>query len=83
MVKRIRGLTFSSLECRRAKRLTREEIREDMELYLYSIFKALQLNDRELLDSAKKDLEKTERLLLCQSFLQLGKIPTSELKEKK
>lgn len=82
MVKRIRGLTFSSLECRRAKLMTREEIREDMELYLYSIFKAQQLNDRELLDSAKKDLEKTERLLVCQSFLQIEKIPTSELKEK-
>lgn len=82
MVKQIRGLTFSSLECRRAKRITREELQVDIELYLYSIFKAEQIHDRELLDSAKKDLEKTERLLVCQSFLQLGKIPTSELQKK-
>ena len=82
MVKQIRGLTFSSSECRRATRLTREEIREDIELYLYSMFKALQLNDRELLDSAKRDLEKSERLLLCQSFLQIEKIPMSELNKK-
>lgn len=82
MVKRIRGLTFSFLECSRAKRITREQLQDDLELYLYSVFKAQQIHDRELLESARRDLEKTERLLLCQSFLQIGVIPTSELKEK-
>ncbi len=81
MVKRIKSIAFSLWEIRRAKRLTRSELQADMELYLYSIFKAEQIQDAELLASAKKDLEKTKRLMLCQSFLQVGSIPTSELEK--
>ena len=82
MVKRSIGPTIFPWEFFRAKRISREELREDIELYLYSIFRAERMQDKELLESAKKDLEKAERLLLAQSFLQVAKIPTSELKEK-
>lgn len=81
MVKRIKSIGFSFWEIRRAKKLTRSQLQADMELYLYSVFKAEQIQDAELLASAKKDLEKTERLMLCQSFLQVGAVPTSELQK--
>lgn len=79
MVKRIKSIGFYRFEIRRARKKKRAELREDLELYLYSIFKAEQIGDDELLQSAKKYLEKTERLILCQSFLQIDLIPTSEL----
>ena len=49
MVKRIIGPTIFPWESFRAKRMTREELREDVELYLYSIFKAERMQDKELL----------------------------------
>ena len=78
MVKRIKSIEFSSMEQRRARNASREQLRVDIELYLYSIFKAEQIGDAELRSSSKKDLEKTERLLLCRSFMRLDSIPTSE-----
>lgn len=79
MVKRIKSIGFYRYEIRRARKKTRAELREDLELYLYSIFKAEQIGDDELLQSATKDLERTERLMLCQSFLLATTIPISEL----
>ena len=68
MVKRIRGIGISSSDRRRAKRLSREDLQIDMELYLYSMFKAEQIGDSELMDSAKKDLAKTQRAMLWQVY---------------
>lgn len=68
MVKRIRGIGISGSDRRRAKKYTRDELLIDMELYLYSMFKADQIQDAELMESAKKDLGKTQRALLWQIY---------------
>lgn len=82
MVKRIKGIGISSADRRRAKKLSREEISEDMELYLYSMFKAEQINDAELMDSAKKDLAKMQRALLWQVYSCCDKNSDVGIKEK-
>ena len=68
MVKRIRGIGISASDRRRAKKYTREDLLIDMELYLYSIFKAEQIQDTELKESGKKDFGKTQRALLWQAY---------------
>ena len=68
MDRRIKGLKFSFFEKRRARKIKRAELLEDLNLYLYSVFCGLRDKDAELLKSSKKDLYDTERLFICKTF---------------
>lgn len=59
-----------SEEKRKARKMTREEARSDLEMYLRAIYHGEQTNDRELVRSSEKDLRKTEKILVYQTFYQ-------------
>ena len=57
---------------RSARKMTREEIRDDLEMLLSAVYHGDCTQDKELLRSSEKDLRKAELQLVCKTFYEKG-----------
>lgn len=52
----------------RARRMTRDEVRDDMEMLLQAVYHGECTQDKELSRESEKELRKTEKVLVYQTF---------------
>ena len=61
-------MSFESEVKRRARKMTRDEVRDDLEMYLQSVYHGECTQDKELSRESEKELRKTEKILVYQTF---------------
>ena len=61
-------MVFENEVKRRARRMTRDEVRDDMEMLLQAVYHGECTQDKELSRESEKELRKTEKVLVYQTF---------------
>ena len=72
MDKRTGVMRISADVKRSARKMTREEVRDDLEMLLQAVYHGACTEDKELLRSSEKDLRKAELQLVYKSFYEKG-----------